>query len=87
MPVINAWTDHTIQKMSFSQKFSYFVTLSQTSPGFYMAAVQVCEKKEKLHVSSNFCIFASVFYLLGELSAIFIKFEIAVCKLFQFLSV
>ena len=33
---------------------------------------------------SNFSFDDSVFYLFGELSAIFIKFEIVVCKLFEF---
>ena len=41
-------------------------------------------EKEKLLVTSNFSFFHSVFYPFGELSAIFIKFEIVVCKLFQF---
>ena len=33
---------------------------------------------------SNFSFSHSVFFPVGELSAIFIKFEIVVCKLFQF---
>ena len=41
-------------------------------------------EKEKLLVTSNFSFSHSVFYLFGELPAIFIKFEIDVCKLFQF---
>ena len=41
-------------------------------------------EKEKLLVTSNFSFSHSVFYPFGELSAIFIKFEIVVCKLFQF---
>ena len=41
-------------------------------------------EKEKLLVTSNFSFFHSVFYPFGELSAIFIKFEVVVCKLFQF---
>ena len=40
--------------------------------------------KEKLLVTSNFSFSQSVFYPFGEHSAIFIKFEIVVCKLFQF---
>ena len=44
------------------------LTLSQTSTGFYMSAVQVFGKH----------------YPFGELSTIFIQFEIVVCKLFQF---
>ena len=41
-------------------------------------------EKKKLLVKSNFSFSHSVFYPLGELSAIFIKFKIVVCKLFQF---
>ena len=41
-------------------------------------------EKEKLLVTSNFAFSHSLFYLFGELSAIFLKFEIIVCKLFQF---
>ena len=63
------------------------LTLPQTSPGFYVSAVQVLKtlwKKEKLLLTSNFSFSHSVFYSFGELSAIFIKLEIVVCKLFQF---
>ena len=41
-------------------------------------------EKEKLLLTSNFSFSHSVFYQYGELSAISIKFEIVVCKLFQF---
>ena len=41
-------------------------------------------EKKKLLATSNFSFSHSVFYPFGELSAIFIKFEIVVCKLFQF---
>ena len=44
-------------------------------------------EKEKLLVTSNFSFSHSVFFPLWELSAIFIKFEIVVCKPFQFGSV
>ena len=44
-------------------------------------------EKEKLLITSNFSFSHSVFYLFGELSAIFITSEIVVCKLFQFGSV
>ena len=40
--------------------------------------------KEKLLVLSNFSFSHSVFYLSGYLSFIFVKFEIVVCKFFQF---
>ena len=39
---------------------------------------------EKLLVTSNFSFAHSAFYLIRELSAIFIKVEIIICKLFQF---
>ena len=41
-------------------------------------------EKDKLPIMSIFFFSKSVFYLFGELSAIFIQFEILVCKLFQF---
>ena len=41
-------------------------------------------EKEKLLVTSNSSFSHSVFYLFGELFAMFIKFKIVVCKLFQF---
>ena len=41
-------------------------------------------EKEKLLVMSNFPFFQSTFYPSVELYAIFIKFEIAICKPFQF---
>ena len=67
------------------------LTLSQTSPGFYLSAVQVfwkhCGEKEKLLVTRNFSFSYSAFYLFGELITIFIKFELVVCKFFQFGSV
>ena len=44
-------------------------------------------EKEKLLVTSNFPFSHSVFYPFVELSAISFKFEIVVCKLFQFGSV
>ena len=41
-------------------------------------------EKEKLLVTSNFSFSRSLFYPFGELFAIFIQFEIVLCKLFQF---
>ena len=77
--------------LSFSKRQVSFsepcLTLSQTSPGFYTSAVQVFWKhweKEKLLIRSNFSFSHCVFYLFGELSDIFDKFEIVVCRLFQF---
>ena len=41
-------------------------------------------EKEKLLVTSNFSFSHSVFYLFEELSAIFVKLKIVVCKVFEF---
>ena len=41
-------------------------------------------EKEKLLVTSNFSFTHSVFYLFRDLSEVFIKFKIVICKLFQF---
>ena len=64
------------------------ITVSETNPGFlYVCSTGLLKtlwEKEKLLVTSNFSFSHSVFYPFGELSAIFIKFEIVVCKLFQF---
>ena len=58
------------------------LTLSQTSPGFYVSAEQVFWKhwkKQKLLETSNFYFSHSVFYPSEELASIFIQFEIVVC--------
>ena len=41
-------------------------------------------KTEKLLLMSNFSFSPSVFYLYGQLSAIYVKLEIVICNLFQF---
>ena len=46
--------------------------------------MKTIQEKEKLLTTSNFSFSYSVFYPFEELSAMFIKFEIVVCKLFQF---
>ena len=59
------------------------LTLSQTSPCFSCLQKNILKtlwEKEKLLVTSNFSFFPIVLYPNGELSAIFIKFEIAVCN-------
>ena len=61
------------------------LTHSQTSPGFYVyKLLKTLWEKEKLLVMSNFSFSHSVFYLSGELSAIFVKFRIVVCRRFEF---
>ena len=44
-------------------------------------------EKEKLLIMSNFSFSHSVFCLFGEVPVIFLKVEIVVCKLFQFVRV
>ena len=51
---------------------------------FSRSLLKTLGEKEKLLMTSNFSLSHSVFYPFGELSAIFIEFEIVVCKLFQF---
>ena len=64
------------------------LTFSQTSHGllrvFCTSLLKTLWEKEKLLVTSNFSFSHSVFYPFEELSCIFIKFGIVVCKLFQF---
>ena len=70
---------------NLTQLFS--VTLCHTSPGFYCLQYRPLKTlwvKEKLLVTSNFFLTHSVFCRFRELSAIFVKFEIVVCKVFQF---
>ena len=62
------------------------LTLSQTSPGFCMSAVWVFWKhwgKRRNCLWQAISPFPTVFSTLWELSAIFMKFKIVVCKLFQ----
>ena len=56
----------------------WFVRVCSTSP------LKTLWEKEKLLVMSNFSFCHSVFYRFRELSVVFIKFKIVVCKLFQF---
>ena len=64
------------------------LTLSQTSPCFYVSAVQAFWKhwgKRRNYSEGAISPFPTlVFHLCRKLSAIFIKFDIVVCKLFQF---
>ena len=55
-----------------------FLHVCKTSP------LKTLRETEKLLATSNFSFSHSVFHPCGELSAIFIKFTIVVCTLFQF---
>ena len=46
--------------------------------------LKTLREKEKLLITSNFSFSHSVFYLFQELSAIFVKSQIVICKLIQF---
>ena len=61
----------------FSKK-AWFLCVCSTS------LLKTLWEKEKLLITSNFSFSHRVCYPFEELSAIFIQFEIAVCKLFQF---
>ena len=64
-----------------------FLTLFETNTWFYMTAVKVFWKvwgKEEIAGNKHFLVFSKVFYPFQKLSTIYIKFEIVVCKLFQF---
>ena len=60
------------------QKKPWFLHVCSTS------LLKTLWETEKLLITSNFSFSYSVFYPFGEFSAFFIKFKIAVCKLFQF---
>ena len=57
------------------------LTYSQTSPGFYVSAIQIFENTVG---KGEIAPFPIVFYLLGELSTMFIKLQNVVCRFFQF---
>ena len=65
-----------LSKMPHRKAIISLLTLSQRSPGFYRAFstsfLKTLSKKQKF------------FNPIGELSVVFIKFEITVCKLFEF---
>ena len=60
------------------------LTHSYTMTPFEASLLKTLWEKEKLLITSNFFFTRNVFYPFRELSAIFIKFKIVVCKLFQF---
>ena len=74
--------------LDLGNTFLPHLTFSHKSPGYYLSTIQVFLKalreKEKLLLQSNFSFSLSIYYPFEELSAIFIKFEIDVHKLFQF---
>ena len=76
---------------SFSAFFCLFLPSFNPFPNkpWFLLVYSTCLlktmwEKEKLLITSNFSFSRIVFYPFGELSAIFIKFEIVICKFFQF---
>ena len=64
-----------------------YLTLSKTSPGFKCLQHKPFENtvgKGEIARNEQFLLFPKCFLLLEKLSAIFIKFDIVICKLFQF---
>ena len=87
---MNAFFLKQIQTCTFSasQCFS-LLTFFPNKPLFLRVCVTSLSKtlweKEKLLITSNNVSFShSVFHPFGNLSAIFVKFKIVICKLFQF---
>ena len=81
------------RKIHYNRKETNFTDLLNTEPfpkqalvsmGLLYSLLKTQREKEKLLIMSNFSFSHSVFYPFEELSAIFIKSEIVVCKLLQF---
>ena len=70
--------------VSINSLFSPFPNKPWCLPVCSTSLLKTLWEKKKLLVMSNFSFSPNVFYPFGNLSAIFIKFETVVCKLFQF---
>ena len=78
------WKHIADDKINVTQRFNPFPNKPWFLPVCSTSLLKTMWEKEKLLITSNFSFSHSVFYLLRELSAIFYKFEIVVCKLFAF---
>ena len=65
------------------KSFNPFPNKPWFSRVYSSSLLKTLREKEKFLVTSNFSFSNSVFYPFGELSAIFIKSKIVVCKLFN----
>ena len=81
----NNWDEITIFQYLYKSIFfnsfpnkPWFLRVYRTS------LLKTLLEKEKLVVKSNFSFSRFVFYPFGEVYAVFVKFEIVVCKLFKF---
>ena len=92
--ISNTFVPNTRKKVKIKKKnlnLTYRLNPFPNKP-FYLCVCSIILlktlwEKKKLLVASNFAFSYSIFYLFGELSAIFINFRIIVCKLFQFESI
>ena len=78
-------------KLFSADYFNVVISMSnpfQNKPWFLRVCstclLKTMREKEKLLIMSNFSFSHIVFYPFRKMSAIFINFEIVVCKLFQF---
>ena len=87
--ILNMKIQWTFLTLSFQDCAFFNIYSFPNKPWFlHVCSTSLLEtqwEKEKLLVSSNFSFSDSVSYPFGELSAIFIKFESVVCKLFHIL--
>ena len=79
---INPWKTNPINNQWFNPSLNdKIITLSKTSPGFYVSAgpslLKTSWEKEKLLTTSNFSFSHSIFYPFEELSAIFIRLKLS----------
>ena len=85
-PVIYPWFNIDVVFVFVYSLVSTNISPFPDSPWFlsvyWKSRLKTQSEKEKLLVTSNFSFYHSVFYRFRELSAIFIKFEFVVCKLF-----
>ena len=79
--MLSVWTRlklcHLVKGLPFPNQALVFCVCSKS-------LLKMLLEKEKMLVMSNFSFSHSVFYPFGELCAIFIKFKIVICKLYQF---
>ena len=73
-----------LRKAIFSGSFNPFPHNDTFWRPWETSLLKTLWEKEKLLVTSNFSFTHSVFHPFRELSGIFIKFKIVVCRLFQF---
>ena len=80
-------TDKNLQYIRMGAFWGNWLTLSQTSPVFMCLHFKSGENtvgKAEIARNEQFLLFSHCFQSFGKHSAIFIKFEIVVCDLFQF---